>query len=139
MCIRDGPLALISLKQVDREQHRCRDREVDQHPVEGVQVVARAPELVNRGRDGRSAAGCVADKHAGRAVFAQRAGERQHDARKDALPARGHADAPEDIGVGQAERLPRLRERLVERLKCAARGAVEQGEGCLLYTSRRRR
>ena len=71
----------------------------------------------------------VADQHAGRAVFAQRAGERQHDARENALPARGHTDAPEDVGVGQAERLPRLRECLVERLKCAARGAVEQGKG----------
>ena len=46
--------------------------------------------------------------------------------REDALSAGGQPDTPEDVVVGEADGLGRPGQRLVERLKCAARRPVHE-------------
>ena len=100
---------LATLKQAQGQQHRWRDRKVDQYPVKCVQLVAGAPQLIDGGGDGRGTAGRIADQHTGRAILAQRAGERQYDARENPLPAGRQTDTPEYVTIGETKRLPSLR------------------------------
>ena len=84
--------------------------------------------MIDGGGDGRRLAGRVARDHAGRAVFAERAGEGQHCAGQHALPAAGHPNTPENVGVGEPERLAGVGQRLVKGLKGSAHRAVHQRE-----------
>ena len=119
-------LSLSVLQQIDCEEDHGTDRKIDQNPSERTRRVVGAPQLVDCRRNRRSPSRRVADEHTGRAVFAQRPGERKDGSRQNSLTAGRHADAPEYICVGQAERHGGIRQCVVKTLKRAARRPVHQ-------------
>ena len=128
----DGPVKVgeqvLLLQHVYYQQDYGGDADVYQHPFQGQGVVAHLPELIDRGGHGGGFAGGIVGDHAGGTIFAQGTGKGQHRTGQNALAAVGHTDVPKNIGIGQAQGLSGVGQRLVKGLKGTTDRAVHQRE-----------